>query len=147
MIICRVRAYDSVTLTLGCKLTSFTIYIIKFVVPSHKWKQIDCSLQNVSERLRTKSNAKKMSKCSSECGMIVDEPKAVFTLRAVCAVWMRLYSSRESGRLFQTSGQQTEKARLPNCVLVRQITSDDGGWQRWRRLETLSRTDLAGRLH
>jgi len=44
--------------------------------------------------------------CSSKCGMIVDEP---------CSI---------AGRLFQTSGPQTEKARLPNCVLVRQTTAD-----------------------
>jgi len=29
-----------------------------------------------------------------------------------------------TGRLFQMSGPQTEKARRPNCVLVRRMTAD-----------------------
>jgi len=42
-------------------------------------KQIDCALQNVSERLRTKSNPKKICfKCLLECGMIVDEPYSIW---------------------------------------------------------------------
>ena len=42
----------------------------------------------------------------SECGRIVDEP---------CSI---------AGRLFKTFGPQTEKARLPNSVLVRQTAAD-----------------------
>jgi len=29
-----------------------------------------------------------------------------------------------TGRLFQMSGPQTEKARWPNCILVRRTTAD-----------------------
>ena len=47
---------------------------VKFICKSNG--QIDCiALQNDSEKLRTKSNAKKIClKCSSECGITVDEP-------------------------------------------------------------------------
>ena len=39
-----------------------------------------------------------------------------------------------TGRLFQMSGPQTEKARRPNWVLVRRTTADlvvDRSWRRW----------------
>ena len=40
-----------------------------------------------------------------------------------------------TGRLFQMSGPQTEKARRPNYLLVRRMTADlavvDRSWRRW----------------
>jgi len=30
----------------------------------------------------------------------------------------------KAGKIFQTPGPQTKKARLPNCVFVRQTTAD-----------------------
>ena len=72
------------------------------IVPSHVQQHMDCALQNVSERLRTKSNVKKTClKCSSACGVIVDEP----------------HSSSLAGRPFQkpAADRKSTSPELRSC--------------------------------